>query len=76
MTAHQLLDLLLSSLVRQHGGDRRRWRTALGAVRIHDLATHPHCNWSIEASGSAREKAKIEYMLDDIRGTHPIISPE
>lgn len=73
VTTHELQDLLLSRLVRQHGGDRRRWRSALGPIRLHDLATHSHCNWSIDASGSPRENAAIERMLDDVRGVHPIV---
>lgn len=74
MNAHQLQDLLLNRLVRQHGGERRRWRSAMGPIRMHDLATHAHCNWSIYPSGSVRENAAIERLLDDVRGAQPIIS--
>lgn len=73
MTAHELQDVLLSTLVRRHGGERRRWRAAMGTIRIHPLETHPHCNWSIAPSGSVRENAAIERLLDDMRGDHPIV---
>lgn len=74
MTPHQLTDLLISTLVRAHGGERRRWRLVIGPIRVHSLDTHPHCNWSIAPSGSARENAAVEGLLDDIRGSHPIVS--
>ncbi len=76
MKAYQLQDLLLDTLVRQHGGERRRWRSALGALRIHDIETHPHCNWSVAPSGSAGQNAKIERLLDDIRTRHPVVSAD
>ena len=74
MNAQQLQDMLLTRLVRQHGGERRSWRSAMGMIRLHDIATHPHCNWSIYPSGSSRENAAIERLLDDVRGMQPIIS--
>jgi hypothetical protein len=74
MTRHDLLDILLSTLMRSHGGDRRRWRLALGPIQVHSLETHPHCNWSVAPAGSARENAVIERMLDDLRVVHPVIS--
>jgi hypothetical protein len=74
MTSHELLDVLLSTLVRSHGGDRRRWRLVLGRIRVHSLETHPHCNWSVAPAGSARENALIERMLDELRAVHPVIA--
>lgn len=74
MTAHELQDILLSTLVRLHGGERRRWRAALGPIRVHSLQTHPHCNWSLAPSGTTGENAKIERLLDDVRGRYPIVS--
>lgn len=74
MTAHELQDILLSTLVRQHGGERRRWRAPMGPIRVHPLETHPHCNWSLAPSGTTGENARIERLLDDIRGRHPIVS--
>src|SRR3546814_19389837 len=60
MTASELQDLLVATLVRKAGGTRRRWRIAVGPVRLHDLATHPHCNWSIaigRSPGSSGDRA-------------------
>lgn len=74
MTASELQDLLLATLVRSCGGTQRRWRMALGPIRVRDPATHPHCNWSVNPSGSAGEIAAIERLLDDLRLTHPIVS--
>jgi hypothetical protein len=74
MNIHQLQDLLLSALVRNHGGERRRWRTAMGPIRLYDVETHPHCNWAVAPSGSSRENAAMERLLDDMRGRHPIVS--
>ena len=73
MTASELQELLVSTLLRQVGGTRRQWRMAVGPVRLHDLATHPHCNWSVAPSGGAREVAAIERLLDDVRLSHPFI---
>src|SRR3546814_3015875 len=73
MTASELQDLLVATLVRKAGGTRRRWRIAVGPVRLHDLATHPHCNWSIAPSGGVREVAEIEQLLDSLRLAHPIV---
>ena len=74
MTASDLQDLLTATLVRQYGGSRRRWKSVLGAMRVYDPATHPHCNWSVALSGSVAEVAAIEALLDRVRGEHPIVS--
>jgi hypothetical protein len=74
MTPIELQDLLITALVRKAGGTRRQWRMALGPVRLHDRATHPHCNWSVAPSGSTREIAEIERLLDDIRLSHPLVA--
>jgi hypothetical protein len=74
MTVTQLQDLLLTTLLRGAGGDRRRWRIALGGIRLYDLATHPHRNWSVTPSGSFAEVAEIERVVDDIGARHPIVS--
>ncbi|TZG25824.1 hypothetical protein [Sphingomonas montanisoli] len=73
MTATQLQTLLIRLLVRAHGGDIRSWRQALGPVRRYDVATHPHCNWAVAPSGSARQNGAIEDLCDQVRGEHPII---
>ena len=75
-TVSQLQELLVTTLVRKTGGPPRRWRTAIGAVRLYDRATHPHCNWSINPSGTPREVAAVEKLLDTIRLSHPIVLPD
>jgi hypothetical protein len=74
MTASEIQDLLIRTLVRNAGGSQRQWRLAIGPVRVHPLATHPHCNWSVAPSGNIREIETIERLLDDIRLSHPIAS--
>lgn len=71
MIASQILDLLIAEMVRRAGGTRRAWRLAIGPIRVHDRATHPHCNWSVSPSGSAAQNAAIETLLDELRLTHP-----
>lgn len=74
MTALDLQDHLVTLLVRAHGGTRRRWRIVAGPVRVHDRATHPHCNWSVAPSGSAGEVDAVETMLDRLRLERPIVA--
>jgi hypothetical protein len=74
MTSSELQHLLVNALVRKAGGTQRRWRMALGPVRLHDRATHPHCNWSVAPSGSHQEIAEIERLLDDIRLRFPVVA--
>lgn len=74
MTGADLIDLFLATLLRTQGGTRARWRRVLGPVRIYDPATHPHCNWELAPSGSARERAAIEDLADRLRGDHPIVT--
>jgi len=73
MTVTQLQDLLVATLARTAGGNQRRWRMAVGPVRLYPIETHPHCNWSIAPSGNSREVAQIERLLDTIRISHPIV---
>lgn len=72
MLAGELQDLIVATLARRAGGSQRRWRLALGPVRIHDGAHFP-CNWSVAPSGSAGEVAEIERLLDDLRLQHPTV---
>lgn len=74
MNASDLQDLIVRTLVRQSGGSRRDWHLAVGAVRIHDVATHPHCNWSLAPSGDSRENERIERLLDTLRLDHPLVT--
>ena len=73
MTASELQDRLVAALVRKVGGTQRQWRLAIGPVRLHDRATHSHCNWSVAPSGSSQVIAEIENLLDDVRLSHPFI---
>ena len=74
MLPGQLETLLINQLVRDHGGSKLRWRKALGPIRLHDIATHPHCNWSVAPSGTIGQNRAIEELCDDVRGEHPIVS--
>ena len=74
MKASELQDFLVTTLVRKAGGTRRQWRMAIGAVRVRDRQTHPHCNWSVSPSGSVSEIAEIERLLDDVRLSHPYVT--
>ena len=75
MTPARLTDLLVARLLR-HGGGGQRWRRLLGPIRLYDLSTHPHCNWSISPTGSYSEVALIERLLDEVRNSHPIVREE
>ena len=74
MTSGMLHDLFLSTLVKQAGDNRRRWRLVLGEIRLYDPATHPHCNWSVTPTGSAGENDTIERIADDLRLRHPLVT--
>lgn len=74
MTSGALHDLFLSTLIRKEGGNRRRWRLAMGEVRVYDRATHPHCNWAVMPSGTAAENEAIERIADDLRVSLPIVT--
>ena len=72
----ELQDLVVATLVRHQGGTARRWRLAVGPVRVHDRATHPDINWSIEGHGTARENAVVEHRLDELRLTLSLVEPD
>lgn len=74
MTSGQLHDLFLSTLMRQAGGNRRRWRLVVGEVKVYPRATHPHCNWSVTPTGTADENDTVERIADDLRAAHPIVT--
>ena len=74
MTASDLQSLLITTLLRDHGGDRRRWRLVLGEVKVYPLATHPHCNWSVTPSGAFDDIDAVETLVDRARAQHPIVS--
>ena len=74
MTGDDVLHLIVATLARKVGGSTRRWRLAVGPIRVHDPATHPHCNWSVSPSGDARDIAAIEHLLDELRLSHPLVT--
>ncbi|WP_443971114.1 hypothetical protein [Sphingobium sp. CR28] len=76
MTVSALLDLLIIRLVRTYGGTKQQWRKAIGPVKVHDRATHSHCNWSVSPSGTAQRNAAIEQLLDTVRLDHPIVDED
>lgn len=73
MTASELQDLVVRTLTRAFG-TQRRWRIVVGPVRLHDLTTPPHCNWSVDPSGTPREVTQVERLLHQVRFDHPIVS--
>ena len=73
MTISELQDMMIKALVLSAGGTKQRWRTAIGPVQLHDRATHSHCNWSVHPSGTLRDNAEIERLLDTVRLDHPVI---
>jgi len=73
MTASELRDQLVTVLTREHLGDRRRWRIAVGEVRVYSTDTHPHCNWSVTPSGRAEDIDRIENLVDLFRERYPIV---
>ena len=74
MTASDLQSLILTTLVREQGSDRRRWRLVLGEVRVYPLATHSHCNWSVTPSGNFADIDAVETLVDQVRAQHPIVT--
>ena len=74
MTGADLIDLFATRLLRERGGNRRRWKQVMGKARIYDVATHAHCNWSITPSGTITENEAVERLADHLRGEHPLIS--
>jgi hypothetical protein len=71
-TASQIQDLIVIRLMRRHGGTARRWRLAVGPVRVYDPATHGPGNWSVAPTGTTTENAAIERLLDTLRLEVPL----
>ena len=76
MTASELQHLLIARLIRKAGGTTRLWRIAIGPVLIRDASTHSHCNWEVRPSGTTRDVAEIERLLDSVRLDHPIVTAD
>lgn len=76
MTASELQDLLIKRLARTAGGTARRWRIAIGPVHVREASTYAHCNWEVRPSGTPRENAEIEHLLDTVRLEYSILRPD
>lgn len=76
MTQGQLVDILIARLVQDHGRTRQHWRRRIGTVRLYSTATHAHCNWALDPTGSTSEIAVIERLIDDLRMNHPILTAD
>lgn len=76
MTQNQLIDILTSRLMRDNSGTKHRWRKLIAPVQIHSTRTHAHCNWSVNPTASNAEIATIELLLDEVRLSHPILTPD
>jgi hypothetical protein len=74
VTAAELRDLFVATLLREEGGVRRDWRLVVGSVRVYDRATHPHCNWSLAPTGAAAQVEAVERLADRLREAHPIVT--
>lgn len=74
MTRDRLTDLIIARLLRDHGHSKHHWRAAIGTIRLYDRATHAHCNWNATPTGSARDVAVIERLLDELRMTYPLLT--
>lgn len=76
MLTSQLQDLIVSTLTEQAGSTQRRWRIALAPIKLRDPPSYSHCNWDVTLSGTPRENAAIERLLDTVRLEHPSVSPD
>lgn len=73
MGSSELLDLIVNMLVRAHGGAPRRWRRAVGPIKVYSIGTHAHCNWDVRSSGTVHEVACVEAMVDTVRASRPYV---
>lgn len=73
MSSSELLSLIVNMLVRVHGGTPRRWRRAVGPIKVYSPTTHAHCNWDVRSSGTIYEVACVEAMVDTVRGSRPFV---
>jgi hypothetical protein len=73
ITACELQDLLVATLVSTAGGSMRRWRVALGPVQLLGPASSSSCNWCVTPSGGGREIVEIERLLEAARRQYPFI---
>jgi hypothetical protein len=74
VTAADLHEMFITTLLREAGGNRRHWRLALGQVKVYGVDTHPHCNWAVSPSGTLRDLTEIERVADRLRERYPVIA--
>jgi hypothetical protein len=74
VTAADLRDLFVATLLRRVGGTRRRWRMVIDDLRVYSLDTHRHCNWAVMPAGTIAENAAVEGLADELRSSHPIVT--
>lgn len=72
MTELDLRDLFLTTLAKRFGGQRGRWMMVMGQMKLYPRATHPHCNWAVNPSGTVSENEAVEQVADELRALHPI----
>jgi len=73
MTAYDVREILVRTIMRHNGGQMMRWRRVFGEIRVYPLSTHPHCNWRADPSGSVREVELAERTIDLVSAKHPIV---
>jgi hypothetical protein len=76
MTRSELQNLIVTRLVREHGGSRQRWRKAINTIQIYSRGTHPHCNWEVRSAGPAADIDAVERMVDKLRHDHAHIDAD
>jgi hypothetical protein len=42
-------------------------------VKFYARATHPHCNWALNPTGSFGEIEAVESLADELRLRHPVL---
>jgi hypothetical protein len=73
MKATELRELMVELLTGAAGGEETRWRECIGPVSWHPLGNRPASNWTIEPTGSSREREAIEHAARLLRAEHPYV---
>lgn len=73
MSPAQLHTLLAEILSGAAGGTQAEWHARIAIVRT-SLTHSPHSNWSVEATGTAAQRAAIEQAVGVVRVEHPYIT--
>lgn len=51
-----------------------RWEKLIGDVETLPIVFHPRCNWSVEVSGRAADRAVVEKAIELLRDASPYVS--